>query len=167
MADTPAPQGTCELQVTLPNNLDIVMVRIFNAPLPLVYGALTQPDLIRHWFAPEGWTFIQCDIDLKIGGEWRFVTQGPDGAPLGTRGHYTELAPDRISFTKAFDNFPGETLVTTVLSDQAGKTRLTTTVHYRSQIIRDAVLQHGWTPFYIAAYDNLDTLLNLQNMVRS
>ncbi len=162
MADTLTPQNSVagNLQVTTPNDLDIVMVREFNAPADLVYQALTRPELVQLWFAPEGWTFAQCDIDLRVGGDWRFVTTSPDGTPLGTSGKYTELTPHRIAFTKQFDDYPGETLVSTVLTEQSGKTHLTTTVHYTSQPIRDAVLQHGWTPFYIAAFDNLDGVLN-------
>ena len=159
MADSSALHNTGNLQVTTPNDLDIVMEREFNAPQALVYQALTRPDVIRRWFAPQGWTFTACDVDLRVGGDWRFVMQGPDGKPLGTRGRYTDLALDRIGFTKQFDDYPGETLVNTTLTERSGKTHLTTRVHYTSQAIRDAVLQHGWTPFYMAAFECLEATL--------
>ena len=62
------------------------MTRAFHAPRPLVFDALTRPELLRRWYGPVGWSLAVCEIDLRVGGAWRFVTRRPDGREIGQRG---------------------------------------------------------------------------------
>jgi uncharacterized protein YndB with AHSA1/START domain len=152
------------LRVTTPTDREIVMTRVFDAPRALVFEALTRPALLRCWLlGPPGWTLPVCEIDLKVGGALRFVWRGPDGTEMGMNGVYREVAPpERLVHTELFDTdwTGGETLVTTVLREQAGGgTTLTSTVLYSSREARDAALRTGMEQGVAASYDWLAELL--------
>ena len=101
-----------------------------------------------------------CEIDLKVGGTFRFVLRGPDGTEMGMRGVYREIVPpERSVHVESFDDHPGESLVTTVLVEQGGKTTLTATVLYPSQEVRDAVIKSGMEHGAAESYDKLAELL--------
>jgi uncharacterized protein YndB with AHSA1/START domain len=152
--------NTGTLQVTTPSDREVVLTRVFNAPRSLVFDAFTKPELLKRWFGPRGWSLAVCEVDLRVGGAWRFVLRGPDGAEMGMRGTYRELAPpDRSVHTESFDDYPGESVVTTVLTEQDGKTTLTATVRYESREIRDAVIQSGMEHGAAESYDKLAELL--------
>jgi uncharacterized protein YndB with AHSA1/START domain len=153
-------KNTGTLQVTTPSDREVVLTRVFNAPRSLVFDAFTKPELLKRWFGPRGWSLAVCEVDLRVGGAWRFVLRGPDGAEMGMRGTYRELAPpDRSVHTESFDDYPGESVVTTVLTEQDGKTTLTATVRYESREIRDAVIQSGMEHGAAESYDKLAELL--------
>jgi uncharacterized protein YndB with AHSA1/START domain len=108
---------------------EIVFTRTFAAPRRLVFAAMTEPAFLAHWFAPPGWTLLACAVDLRVGGAWHMVVRSPEGIDTGMRGVYREIVtPARIVDTESFDGFPGETLRTTVLVEDRGKTTLTTTL---------------------------------------
>src|SRR5438270_5490774 len=137
-------KNTGTLKVTTPTDREIVLTRVFDAPRRLVFDAFTKPQLLKRWFGPSGWSLVVCEVDLKVGGTFRFVLRGPDGKEMGMRGVYREIVPpERSVHTESFDDYPGESQVTAVLVEQGGKTTLTATVHYPSREVRDAVLQHG------------------------
>src|SRR6266550_9600996 len=116
-------KNTGTLKVSLPTEREVVMTRVFDAPRRLVFDALTRPELLKRWFGPRGWSLVVCEVDLKVGGAWRFVLRGPDGRDMGMRGVYRELTPpDRSVHMESFDDFPGESQVTTLLTEQSGKT---------------------------------------------
>ena len=101
-----------------------------------------------------------CEVDLKVGGGFRFVMRGPDGREMGMRGVYRELAPpERSVHMESFDDFPGESQVTAVFVEQEGKTTLTATVLYPSQEVRDAVVRSGMEHGAAESYDKLAELL--------
>jgi len=153
-------KNTGTLQVATPTEREIAMTRVFNAPRRLVFGALTKPELFKRWFGPRGWSLAVCEIDLKVGGTWRSVLRGPNGKEMGMRGVYQEIAPpERFVSTESFDDYPGESLNTLVLSEQGGKTTLTIIVLYRSQEIRDAVIKSGMEHGAAECYDKLAELL--------
>lgn len=131
---------TKTLQVTTPSDREIAMTRVFDAPRRLVWDALTKPELLKRWFyGPPGWTLAVCEMDLRVGGAYRWVWSGPNGAPMGVRGVYREIVrPERIVASEKFDEswYPGEALDTTVLTEHAGKTTLTLTVLYESKEAR-------------------------------
>lgn len=152
--------NTGTLKVTTPSEREIVMTRVFNAPRHLVYDALTTPELLKRWFGPRGWSLDVCEVDLRVGGAWRFVLQGPNGEQMGMRGVYRELArPDRTVHTESFDDYPGESLVTCDLVEHDGKTTLTGTVLYESQMIRDMVVTSGMEHGAAETYDKLAEFL--------
>ena len=144
------------LTVTLPSDREIVMTRVFDAPRRLVFEAWTNCEHIPHWFGPRGWTVPECQIDLRPGGAWRFVLQGPDGTKMGMGGVYQEVSPpDRIVGTETFDDYPGESLNTIVLTEDNGKTTLTVTTFYASKEARDAVVQSGMQEGATESFDRL------------
>src|SRR5881397_2975129 len=72
-------RNTGTLQVTTPTDREIVMTRVFDAPRRLVFDAFSKPELLKRWFGPRGWSLVVCEVDLKVGGGFRFVLRGPDG----------------------------------------------------------------------------------------
>jgi uncharacterized protein YndB with AHSA1/START domain len=154
-------KNTGTLTVTTPTDREVVLTRVFDAPRQMVFDAFTRPELLKRWFGPRGWSLVVCEVDLKVGGEFRYVLRGPDGRDMGMRGVYREIAPpDRSVHMESFDDFPGaESQVTTVLVERDGKTTLTATVLYPSQEVRDAVIQSGMEHGAAETYDKLAELL--------
>jgi uncharacterized protein YndB with AHSA1/START domain len=155
--------NTGNFKVTTPTDREIAMTRVFNAPRHLVFGALSKPELVKQWlFGPPGWTMPVCEIDLRVGGAYRFQWRGPDGTEMGTRGVFREIAPpERFVATERFDDpwYPGEALITYVLAEHGGKTTLTLTVLYESREARDGVLKGGMEKGVAMSYDRLEQLL--------
>jgi len=153
-------KNTGTLIVTTPSDREIVLTRVFDAPRQLVFDAFTKPELLKRWFGPRGFSLVVCEVDLRVGGSWRFVLRGPDGKDMGMRGVYREIAPpDRSVHTESFDDFPGESIVTTVLVEERGRTTLTATVLYPSQEVRDAVIDSGMEHGAAETYDKLAEML--------
>jgi uncharacterized protein YndB with AHSA1/START domain len=155
--------NTGTLKVTTPTDREIAMTRVFNAPRRLVFEALTKPELVKQWLlGPPGWTMPVCEIDLRVGGVYRYVWRNADGKEMGMSGVYREIvAPERIVQTEAFDDpwYQGEAVGTAVLVEQGGRTTLTTTLLYVSQAVRDAVLKSGMERGVAASYDRLENQL--------
>ena len=155
---------TNELTVTIatPSDREVVLTRRFNAPREMVFDALTKPELLKRWFGARGWNLVVCEVDLRVGGTWRFVSRGPDGTDMGHGGVYREIQPpDRLVYTELFDDqsYPGESLITHVFVEQNGKTTLTSTLLYASQEGRDIVLRYPMERGVAQGYDRLDELL--------
>ena len=150
---------TGTLQITTPSEREIVMSRVFDAPRSLVFDAWTKPELLKRWLGVRGgWSMVVCEVDLRVGGAYRFVWRGPDGAEMGMGGVYREIvAPERLVATESFDDpwYPGEAVDTTVLVEEGGKTTATTIVLYDSEEIRDAVLESGMARGVAESYDML------------
>ena len=151
------------LKLTAPGDRELVMTRSFRAPRSLVYEAFTKPDLLKRWLTgPPGWIMSVCEMDLKVGGAYRWVWRGPDGVEMGMGGVYKEIVPpERIVSTEKFDEswYPGEAVGTIVFSEQAGVTTLTQTILYESKEARDTVLKSPMEQGVIAGYNNLEELL--------
>ena len=151
-------KNTGTLKVTTRTEREVVLTRVFEAPRSLVFDALTKPELLRRWFGPRGYSLVVCEVDLKVGGSWRFVMRGPEGIEMGMRGVYREIAPpDRLVHTETFDDYAssGESIVTTRLVEHDGKTTLTATVLYPSRQVRDAVIASGMEHGAAESYDRL------------
>jgi uncharacterized protein YndB with AHSA1/START domain len=155
--------NTGKLKVTTPTDREIVMTRVFDAPRRLVFDALTKPELLRQWLlGPPGWTMPVCEIDLRVGGAYRYLWRNADGTEMGMRGLIREIVvPERLVATEKFDQpwYPGEALATNVLTEEGGKTTLTLTVRYESRETRDAVLKTPMAQGVAAGYDRLEELL--------
>jgi uncharacterized protein (TIGR03086 family) len=151
------------LSIESQGDRELVMTRAFNAPRRLVFEALTTPALVKRWLGVfGGWTMPVCEIDLRVGGAYRYVWHGPDGATMGLGGVYREIVPPaRIVATESFDEawYPGEAVGTTVLTEQGEMTTLTITVAYASAEARDGVLASNMEHGVSAGYDTLDTVL--------
>ncbi len=152
------------LKVTTPSDREIEMTRVFDAPRRLVWDAYTKPDLIRQWqLGPPGWSMPVCDIDLRVGGKYRYVWRNDsDGTEMGMGGVYREIrAPERLVTTERFDQawYQGEGVGTLVLLEQGGRTTLTLTMLYESREAREAVLKTGMEQGVAASYDRLAELV--------
>jgi len=146
--------------VTTPTDREIVLTRTFGAPRRLVFDAFTKPLLLKRWFGPRGWSLVVCEVDLRVGSGFRFVLRGPDGRDMGMSGVYREIVPpERSVHVESFDDYPGESLVTAVFTEQGGQTTLTVTVQYASREVRDAVIQSGMEHGAAESYDRLAELL--------
>ena len=158
-------KNTGTLKLTTPTEREIVMTRVFDAPRHLVFDALTKPELLKRWFfGPPGWSLAVCEIDLRVGGVYRYVWHHTNGTDMGMGGIYREIVtPERIVATEKFDEswYPGEAVDTTTLSEQDGKTTFTLTILYESKEARDAVLQSPMEQGAAAGYDKLAALLAL------
>jgi uncharacterized protein YndB with AHSA1/START domain len=155
-------KNTDTLTVTTPTDREIVLRRVFDAPRRMLFDALTKPELLKRWFGARGWNLVVCEVDLRVGGSWRFVSRGPDGTDMGHSGAYREIQPpDHLVYTELFDDqsYPGESLITHVLVEQNGKTTLTSTLLYASQKGRDIVLRYPMERGVGQGYDRLDELL--------
>ncbi|MBC7926612.1 MAG: SRPBCC family protein [Bryobacteraceae bacterium] len=161
-------KNTGTLKVTTPTDREIVMTRVFEAPRQMVFEAFSKPEILKRWFGPRGWSLVVCDVDLRIGGSFRFVLRGPDGTDMGMRGVYREIAaPERSVHIESFDDFPGESQVTSVFVEQGGRTTLTVTVLYPSVEVRDAVIKSGMEHGAAESYDRLAELLGLPEAAHS
>jgi len=153
-------KNTGTLKVTMPTDREIVLTRVFDAPRHLVFDAFTKPELLKRWFGPRGWSLALCEVDLRVGGTFRFVLRRPDGTEMGMRGVYREITPPESSVhMESFDDYPGESQVSTALVERGGKTALTATVLYPSKEVRDAVINSGMEHGAAESYDKLAELL--------
>jgi uncharacterized protein YndB with AHSA1/START domain len=151
------------LKVATPTDREIVITRVFDAPRSMVFDCHTKPELVKRWLlGPPGYTMPVCEIDLKVGGRYRYVWRGPNGNEMGMGGVHREIVvPERLVVTQLFDQdwTGGETLGTLLLAEQGGKTTLTNTILYSSREARDAALKTGMTDGMEAGYTRLDELL--------
>ena len=152
------------LKITPSGDRDLVMTRDFDAPRRLVYDAHTKPDLVRRWLlGPPGWSMPVCEMDVRVGGKYRWVwKKDTDGATMGMGGVYREVkAPERLVSTEKFDEawYPGESLNTLVLVEKGGRTTLTQTMRYESREAREAVIKSDMEQGVAASYDRLEAVL--------
>jgi uncharacterized protein YndB with AHSA1/START domain len=152
------------LKLTTRGDREIVLTRVFDAPRTLVFEAFTKPALVRRWLlGPPGWSMPVCEIDLRVGGAYRYVWRHTaNGNEMGMGGIYREIvAPERLVATERFDEawYPGEAVGTLVLVEQGGKTTLTQTILYESRETRDAVLKTPMEQGVAASYDRLAELV--------
>jgi uncharacterized protein YndB with AHSA1/START domain len=154
---------TGTLKVTTPSDREIAMTRVFDAPRRLVFEALTTPALLKRWFSgPPGWILAACDVDLRVGGAYRYVWLKDGGTEMGMGGVFLEiLPPERIVATERFDQswYPGDAVVTQTLVEEGGKTTLTLIVRYESKEARDGVLKSGASQGVQYGYDRLAEFL--------
>ena len=136
-------------KVTLPADDQILITREFDAPRHLVYKAWTTPELVKRWWHANRGEVTIAEIDLRVGGTWRYVGESPDGQGVAFHGEYRELVPNElIVSTEAYEGVPDadanatlNTLTLTELGD--GRTLLTVLVHAPSKEVRDAIIASG------------------------
>ena len=127
---------------------------------------MTKPELVKQWLlGPPGWSMPVCEIDLRVGGAYRYVWRHANGGEMGMGGVYREIVPqERVVCTELFDEawYAGEALITNVLVEQGGKTTLTLTMRLGSRETRDAILKSGMESGVAVSYDRLEQLLASQ-----
>jgi uncharacterized protein YndB with AHSA1/START domain len=147
-------------RMTTPSDVEIRLTRLFDAPRALVFEAMHTPEHVKQWWGclAQGYSVPVCEIDLRPGGAWRFVNRLPNGKEVAFHGVYREIArPERVVNTEIFEEYPDvESLVTTVLTEESGKTRLTVTARYPSPEVRDIVLKSGMDRGAALSYDRLE-----------
>jgi uncharacterized protein YndB with AHSA1/START domain len=159
-ASAVANSGT--FTVTTTSDREIRITRLFNAPRHLVFDAMTKPEHIKHWWGAlgDGYSVPVCEVDLRVGGKWKFTNRTPTGEMVTFYGVYSEIKrPERLVYTEIYEPYPdaGSTL-TAVFTDEGGKTRLTVDCEYPSIEVRDMVLNSGMEFGAAASYDRLEEI---------
>lgn len=144
--------------VTLPSDTQILITREFDAPRHLVYRAYTEPDLIRRWWAGDRGEVTSIEVDLRVGGRWRYVMTANAGFEVAFHGEYREIVPDeRIVSTEVFEGMPDAQAVDTVtFTEVDGRTTLTILVEHDSKANRDAHVATGMEDGLQEALDHLE-----------
>ena len=149
--------------VTTPTDTEILITRSFNAPREAVWDCHTKPELVRRWMlGPAGWTMPVCEIDLRVGGKYRYEWAHAEGRTMGMGGEFRDVqAPRRLVSTEMFDDnwTGGETLNTLEFSEKNGKTTSMMLVRYASKEARDGALKTGMTDGMEIGYQRVDALL--------
>jgi len=155
--------ATRSLKVSTPSDREIEMTRVFDAPRHLVFEAYTKPELLKRWLgAMAGWTRAVCEVDLQVGGTYRYLSRGPGGAEMGMRGTFREVKPpERLVSTEKFDQawYEGECVGTVTFTEHKGRTTLTLRLLYDSKAVRDGVLRSPAKDGVAAGFDLLDQVL--------
>jgi uncharacterized protein YndB with AHSA1/START domain len=149
------------LRISTPSECEVVVRRRFAAPCASVFRAFTEPELLRRWYCGSDWTFEVCEIDLRVGGHWRYVMRRPSGKRVGQHGVFREIVvPTRVVNTESWEDWdPGECLVTNEFSASPSGTEFTSTIRFPSQEVRDVVLHGGLEASTSTSYSKLDELL--------
>jgi uncharacterized protein YndB with AHSA1/START domain len=136
--------------VTLPTDEQILITREFDAPKDLVFRAYTTPELVRRWWHAKRGDVTVCEIDLRVGGKWRYVMVADGGLEVGFHGEYREIVPnDKLVSTEVYEGMPqGDgpeqgTLNTVTFTEADGRTTVTILVEAPSKEIRDAIIASG------------------------
>src|SRR5712691_8142301 len=137
--------------VTLPTDEQILITREFDAPKHLVFKAWTTPELVKRWWHANRGRVTVAEIDLRVGGKWRYVMVTDDGIEAGFHGEYTEIVPnERLVSTEVFEGLPegvteeeGATVNTATFTEADGRTTVTLLVQATSKISRDAIIDSG------------------------
>ena len=141
-----------------PTDTTIVITRTANAPRAAVFEAWTNPKYIREWMlGPPGWTMPVCELDLRVGGAWRYSWRKDDGSEMTMTGTVKELkVPERLVTTERWGPEWPETVNELVLAETGGKTTMTLTINYPSKEARDAATQTGMKEGLDASFGRLD-----------
>jgi uncharacterized protein YndB with AHSA1/START domain len=148
-----------DLTVTLPSDLEIKMVRVFDAPRALVFEAHTACEHLRHWWGRGN--PLDCELDFRPGGRYRFVEHAPDGELYAFRGEYREIrAPERIVQTFEFEGMPGHVCVETLeLTEDGGRTTVTSVTRFDTKEERDGMVASGMETGARESYEALAAYL--------
>jgi len=164
------------LQVSTPTDTTIVMTRTFDAPRRLVWDAMTKAELVRRWmFCPPGWSWVECEMDVRVGGKYRWAWNGPDGRlAFAISGEHLEVSPPaRVVHTERMEMGPGAgacgpknesgapsaVVVTLELDEHWDATRMKLTISCPTKEVRDAMLASGMEHGMEAGYQQLDAFL--------
>lgn len=147
-----------KLKVTTPTDHEIVLTRVLDAPRELVFKAMTDPQAIPKWWGPRRFETIVDKMDVRPGGEWRFLNRAADGTEYGFHGVYREIVPpERLVYTFEFEGAPGHVAEETItLEERDGKTISVDVSRYDSKEDRDAVIASGMESGAAETMDRLE-----------
>ena len=157
MTDTIQREGT----IALPSDREIVMQRVFNAPARTLFDVWTKPEHVRKWYGVRSTTVTVCDIDLRVGGAWRWVVTKPQGMEIAFSGVFLEIDPPRrLQRTERFEAMPdAECIVTLSFDEKDGQTTLTMNMLFENKEQRDGCLHSGMELGVRECYQKIDELL--------
>jgi uncharacterized protein YndB with AHSA1/START domain len=150
--------------ITLPSDTEYLVTRVFDAPAALIYAAHTDPHLVPRWWGYASSEWLVCEIDLRVGGQWRYVTRH-EGMEVGFHGEFNEIAaPHRLVYTEMYEGVPDPgpenyAVNTMVLDEVDGVTTMTVLVRHTSQEERDMVLATGMESGMQISYDRMEDLV--------
>jgi len=152
-----------KMTIDTPSEREIVMTRVFDAPREMLFDAFTNPELVPQWLTgrPDH-SMPVCEIDLRVGGAYRYVWQGPDGKQMSSKGVFREVVPpERVVATERFEPswYEGENINTTTFFESGGKTTVTLRIECGSKEIRDTMLKSGMERGVAYSYDELEKML--------
>jgi uncharacterized protein YndB with AHSA1/START domain len=147
--------------VTLPTDTQILITRDFNAPKHLVYKAWTTPELIKRWWSGDRGAVVSIEVDLRVGGRWRYVMTANEGFEVAFHGEYRDIVPnERIVSTEAFEGIPdpdaAAALTTNTFTEKDGRTTVTILVQHKNQEHRDMHINSGMEVGLQEAMDHLE-----------
>ncbi len=147
-------------QVTLPTDTQIRIVREFDAPRGLVWQAYTTPELVKRWWAGRRGEVTSAEIDLRVGGAWRYVMVADEGFEVAFHGEYREVVePERLVTTEVYEGAgpdPEAALVTTTFTENVGRTTLDQVMEVSSREVRDMIIATGMEGGMQESYDALE-----------
>ena len=157
------PKTANRMTLTLVSDREVAVTRAFDAPRSLVFEACSDCEHMKNWWGPRGFDLIECRMDLRPGGTYRFVQRAPDGSIHGFNGVYREIAaPERIVFTQIYEPIPDqEVVVTTTLTETNGRTALSQTLLFGSREARDGMIASGMEWGQAQSFERLDELLTV------
>ena len=146
--------------VTLPEDKQILITREFDAPKEFVYRAYTEPELVRQWWHANRGEMTVCEIDLRVGGQWRYAMDAPGFGEVGFHGEYKEIVPnERLVSTEVFEGAPDSpALDTLTLTEQDDRTTLTILVQHETKLARDMHVESGMEDGLQDALDMLERI---------
>jgi uncharacterized protein YndB with AHSA1/START domain len=148
--------------MSTPSDREIQVTRVFDAPRALVFEAFTKPELVKRWLlGPPGWSMPVCEIDLKVGGTYRYLWHNDcDGREMGLDGIFREIvSPKLLVATENPSWYASEALDTTTFVEEGDATRMTITVLYESMEVRDIALKSGMDRGMAMSYDRLEEVM--------
>lgn len=152
-------RSNAAMTLTLPSDTEIVLTRVFTVPRRLVFEAWTDPKHVKQWYGCSVSTLVACEIELRVGGSYRYTMRSPDGVHHTMTGIYREITPpQRLVYTERYvtEGFTSNDAVVTVLfAEHGGMTTLTSTVLHQSKADRDGHLQAGVEKGAAEVYDRL------------
>jgi uncharacterized protein YndB with AHSA1/START domain len=150
-----------QMILTLKSDREIAVARAFDAPRTLVWEACHRCEHLANWWGPRGFELIECSIDLRPGGGYRFVQKAPDGSIHPFHGTYQEIhEPERVVFTQVYEPIPGaEMVVSQTLTEHDGKTTLTQSLLFSSKEARDGTIASGMEWGERQSFERLDEVL--------
>ncbi len=146
--------------LTLPSETQILITREFAAPRALVWRAYTEPELIARWWTGERGDIVSVDVDLRVGGRWRYVMTANGGFEVAFHGEFREVdAPARLVRTEVYEGMPdAEALEDTTLTATGGRTTLAVLVTHSCRAHRDAHIDSGMEDGLQEALDKLEAV---------
>ena len=147
---------------TTPSDHEMRITRIFDAPAGRIFDAWTNPTHLPHWMLGpgDGWTMPVCEIDLRVGGRYRYVWRNEkSGKEMATGGVFRDVAaPERLVNTEKFEDpwYPGEAIVTTTFEEERGRTTVRQSMRLESREIRDGILKSGMESGVERSYERLE-----------